>query len=198
MVSPVLTPNTTQILAYFPDERWFDFHTGTEMYDTEWQTLDAGMGPEDLINLHLRGGSIIPQQFPVVGQQEVITTTLARSHPFKLSIAPDEDNAAFGELIVDDGEQDFHLEENLYSVVEFHLGRRNGTKNLVLWSKVVLAGYEIEPSLQEVDVFGVDEPQLVFLDGASVKFTYDSVTLSIGGMSVDLMKEFKVELLYQV
>ena len=46
--------------AYFPNDVWYNFLTGAQVTTTgQWVTLDA---PLDTINVHIRGGSIIPTQ----------------------------------------------------------------------------------------------------------------------------------------
>ncbi len=62
LISPVLTENATNVLAYFPPsstngqpERWFDFWTLAPLRGSGQLTLDA---PIDHINVHMRGGVI--------------------------------------------------------------------------------------------------------------------------------------------
>uniref|UniRef100_A0A2K5D9Z6 alpha-glucosidase n=1 Tax=Aotus nancymaae TaxID=37293 RepID=A0A2K5D9Z6_AOTNA len=61
----------------------------------EWKTLPA---PLDHINLHVRGGYILPWQEPA------LNTHLSRKNPLGLIIALDENKEAKGELFWDDGQ----------------------------------------------------------------------------------------------
>ena len=52
----------TTVKAYFPNDTWYDFYTGALVNVTKQYTqLDA---PLDTINVHVRGGHIIPTQYP--------------------------------------------------------------------------------------------------------------------------------------
>ena len=65
--------------------------TGT----SSWKTLDA---PLDKINLHLRGGHILPWQEPST------TTYASRQNSMGLMVVFDEKYLAHGSLFWDDGE----------------------------------------------------------------------------------------------
>jgi len=62
--------NKYDVNAYFPKDRWFDIYDGRLAFDSagQWQDLKT---PLEKINVHVRGGSIIPTQRPAV------TTVLA-------------------------------------------------------------------------------------------------------------------------
>ena len=62
---------------------------------TTTKVLDAPLGK---INIHFRGGYIIPPLFPAT------TTTVTRQSPFHLLIALDESGSAKGNLYWDDGD----------------------------------------------------------------------------------------------
>uniref|UniRef100_A0A6I8PGI8 P-type domain-containing protein n=1 Tax=Ornithorhynchus anatinus TaxID=9258 RepID=A0A6I8PGI8_ORNAN len=60
LVSPVLEP--VRVAAYFPRARWYDYYSGSEVEARgQWKNLSA---PLDHINLHIRGGHILPCQEP--------------------------------------------------------------------------------------------------------------------------------------
>uniref|UniRef100_A0A672MP11 Lysosomal alpha-glucosidase n=1 Tax=Sinocyclocheilus grahami TaxID=75366 RepID=A0A672MP11_SINGR len=69
--------------------------------------------PLDTINIHVREGSIIPQQLPA------LTTTASRRNPFTLIVALSVGNWAKGELFWDDGESLDTFEHGHYSYVLF-------------------------------------------------------------------------------
>uniref|UniRef100_A0A8C2M1A0 P-type domain-containing protein n=1 Tax=Cricetulus griseus TaxID=10029 RepID=A0A8C2M1A0_CRIGR len=95
LISPVLEPNARNVSAYFPTALWYDYYTGVAINSTgEWKTLAA---PLEHINLHVRGGYILPWQRPA------LNTHLSRMNPLGLLIALDENKEARGELFWDDG-----------------------------------------------------------------------------------------------
>lgn len=67
LISPVLQTNTFEILAYFPRAHWYDYSMELGNVSTgEWRRLEA---PLDRINLHIRGGYILPWQEPAMNTQ---------------------------------------------------------------------------------------------------------------------------------
>jgi len=96
LISPVVHESETFVNGYFPkNNRWFDFYTGDEVESGRYHKLDT---PMEKINIHLKGGSIIPMQEPEV------TTSLSRELPMKILVALDDSGAAVGQLYWDDGE----------------------------------------------------------------------------------------------
>ncbi|NWU39767.1 MGA protein, partial [Hylia prasina] len=95
LISPVMRPNYRSVDAYFPDARWYDYHTNTETgFRRQVQNLPA---PLEHINLHIRGGYILPWQLPAN------TTAFSRKNPMGLTVALDDDLSAGGHLYWDDG-----------------------------------------------------------------------------------------------
>nr|XP_006826058.1 PREDICTED: sucrase-isomaltase, intestinal-like [Saccoglossus kowalevskii] len=98
LLSFAATKDAVTVDAYFPNHRWYDYHTGGEIPESnrgKTVTLDA---PMDYIPLHLRGGYILPTQEPN------ITTVLSRFNSFGLVVALGEDDTAIGNMFWDDGE----------------------------------------------------------------------------------------------
>ncbi|XP_066266381.1 sucrase-isomaltase, intestinal-like [Branchiostoma lanceolatum] len=113
LISPVLTPDTTTVDAYFPDTPWYDYFTGQEVegeYRGQTVTLDA---PLNKINVHVRGGTILPTQQPAN------TTVYSRKNPMGLLVAMDDSSAASGTLFWDDGESIDSVERQDYVFVNF-------------------------------------------------------------------------------
>ncbi|XP_075905811.1 sucrase-isomaltase, intestinal [Nelusetta ayraudi] len=96
LITPVLDQGATKVEGYFPDARWYDYHTGTRMADRgKVVTLDT---PLNKINLHIRGGYILPWQKPENN------TFYSRKNPLGLIMALDDDLLCKGSLFWDDGE----------------------------------------------------------------------------------------------
>uniref|UniRef100_A0ABI0NK37 Maltase-glucoamylase n=1 Tax=Bos taurus TaxID=9913 RepID=A0ABI0NK37_BOVIN len=96
LVSPVLEANARDVTAYFPRARWYDYYTGVDIQSRgEWKSLPA---PLDHINLHVRGGYVLPWQEPAQN------THLSRQKFLGFKVALDDEGAAEGWLFWDDGQ----------------------------------------------------------------------------------------------
>ncbi|XP_043729072.1 maltase-glucoamylase, intestinal isoform X3 [Cervus elaphus] len=111
LISPVLENNTFQVQAYFPRARWYDYHTGSGNESIgEWKVLEA---PLDHINLHIRGGYILPWQEPAMN------THSSRQKYMGLIVALDDSGRAEGQLFWDDGQSIDTFENGNYFLVNF-------------------------------------------------------------------------------
>ncbi|XP_012498290.1 PREDICTED: sucrase-isomaltase, intestinal-like [Propithecus coquereli] len=96
MVTPVLEPYAEVVYAYVPNARWFDYHTGQDIgLRGQFLYFDT---PFDTINLHVRGGYILPCQEPAQN------TFFSRQNYMRLIVAADDNQMAQGSLFWDDGE----------------------------------------------------------------------------------------------
>jgi len=103
--------------------------------------LDA---PISKINLHLRGGFIIPMKIP--GDNLII----GRDNPFTLLVAQSELGTASGNLFWDDGDS---IEIEAYNYVEFSLA------NNVLKINALFINYkESRMRLEIIKILGVNNP----------------------------------------
>lgn len=86
----------TSVTAYFPKARWYDFFSRAvvSVSGGESKTLDT---PLEKIQVHVRGGVIIPMQEPA------LTTAASRQNPYCLLVALDSSNMANGSVYLDDG-----------------------------------------------------------------------------------------------
>ncbi|KAK7508003.1 hypothetical protein BaRGS_00000968 [Batillaria attramentaria] len=177
LVSPVLEEGATTVQAYFPEGVWYDLY-GKRVNVTggEYVELPA---PLSTINVHVRGGSIIPV-LPAA-----LTTNAARKLPFNLIVAPDENSTADGLLFWDDGESLDSIEMNRFTCVEFML------KGSVLETNIIMANYPA--GVANFMVLGISSrPRNVSLNGRSITFEYDAENevLQVRTLGVDLRKRF--------
>uniref|UniRef100_A0A4X2L9V0 Sucrase-isomaltase n=1 Tax=Vombatus ursinus TaxID=29139 RepID=A0A4X2L9V0_VOMUR len=162
LVSPVMEPAATTVKAYVPDARWFDFHTGYDIgIRKQYTEFDA---PLDKINLHVRGGLILPFQDPAQN------TFHSRNNFMGLIVAVDDNKMAQGSLFWDDGDSIDTYEKGQYLSVQFQLNQTT------LTSTVIHKGYSnpSELRLGHIKVWGKD------------KTPVSSVVLTYNGQSQDI------------
>ncbi|KAK6823973.1 maltase-glucoamylase sucrase-isomaltase lysosomal acid alpha-glucosidase [Aspergillus parasiticus SU-1] len=114
LVSPIPDKGLTSVDAYFPDDIFYDWYTGTPV---RGHGANITLSNIDIthIPLHIRGGSIIP-----IRSSSAMTTTELREKSFQLIIAPGLDGTASGSLYLDDGDS---LEQKATLEVEFEYRR---------------------------------------------------------------------------
>ncbi len=112
--------------AYIPQDVWYEFPSGVKVKVVGTFTdLDA---PLEKINVHVRGGFIIPMQIP--GDNLM----LGRGNPFTLLVAQSTSGNATGTLFWDDGDS---ISEHIFGSDIDHshlifLSRFDRDKNLQL------------------------------------------------------------------
>lgn len=167
LVSPALAENQTEVKAYFPATRWFDYFTGKEVSTKAgYVTLPT---PQEHINLHLRGGYVIPVQEPANN------TFFSRRNPFGLIVSLDSSGGATGNLFWDDGESIDSITEKKFLLVTFTI-----IKN-VLTMKPDIRGLEVEPLLEHIVIFGVVGGKSTASHGHS-HYDFNKKSLNITGL----------------
>ncbi|XP_044145770.1 sucrase-isomaltase, intestinal [Bufo gargarizans] len=146
MISPVLREGEKTVNIYFPNTVWYDYHTGILVENPgSNKTLQA---PIEHINLHVRGGHILPQQ------THAFNTNQSRLNPMKLLVALDAQGNAHGNLFWDDGKSIDSIEHGIYTMYEFHATSRS--INLT-----VTHGNYTDPNhliFNEIKILGVSNP----------------------------------------
>ncbi|KAJ6031730.1 Glycoside hydrolase family 31 [Penicillium herquei] len=115
LISPVLGQGQTSVNAYFPNDTFYDWHTGKTIHGKSKPITLTGIAMTE-IPIHIRGGFVLPLR-----SQSAQTTTELRRRGFEIVVAPNADNYAKGQLYLDDGES---LHPASSSTVEFEY--RNG------------------------------------------------------------------------
>uniref|UniRef100_A0A8C3HYM0 Maltase n=1 Tax=Chrysemys picta bellii TaxID=8478 RepID=A0A8C3HYM0_CHRPI len=110
LISPVLE-NATSVLAYIPNARWYDYYTEQIAFKGQFHNLSA---PLEHINLHIRGGYIIPWQDPANN------TFYSRQNSMGLTVALDDNGSAQGQLYWDDGNSIDAYEQGAYLLETFN------------------------------------------------------------------------------
>ncbi|XP_064607330.1 maltase-glucoamylase-like [Liolophura sinensis] len=115
LISPILEKGQTQLSIYFPASTWYDFYTGESLSDTGGETVTILVGPQTHIPLHLRGGHVLPFQYP--GNN----TSNSRKNPIQLMITLDKAGQASGDFFWDDGESVDTYENGQYLYATFNV-----------------------------------------------------------------------------
>ncbi|XP_072339593.1 lysosomal alpha-glucosidase [Scyliorhinus torazame] len=183
LITPVLEPETVEVSGYFPPTKWYNLHDGSAVHSKgQYILLQA---PLDTINVHLRGGCILPTQEPNT------TTAASRGNPFGLIVALSDQGIARGELFWDDGESLLTYENGDYTEIIFI------AKNNVLFSEIIHLNSQIDGlKLGSVFVFGVPfAPQKVSVNGFWISdFSYrtDTEVLTLQNLSVLMGEQFTI------
>uniref|UniRef100_A0A3Q2TYN7 alpha-glucosidase n=1 Tax=Fundulus heteroclitus TaxID=8078 RepID=A0A3Q2TYN7_FUNHE len=111
LITPALDPNVTAVEGYLPDARWYDYHTAKNV-GVRATTITMNT-PLDHINLHVRGGYILPWQKPEN------STFYSRKNPLGLIVALSDSGSAQGSFFWDDGEGIDTVGRNQYLLTSF-------------------------------------------------------------------------------
>ncbi|KAM6931697.1 sucrase-isomaltase, intestinal isoform 1-T2 [Lycodopsis pacificus] len=111
LITPALDQGARSVDGYLPNARWYDYHTAKEV-EVRGQMLNMPT-PLDHINLHIRGGYILPWQKPEN------TTFYSRKNPLGLIVALSDNGTAQGSYFWDDGEGIDTVNNSVYLLSSF-------------------------------------------------------------------------------
>uniref|UniRef100_UPI00398F668E maltase-glucoamylase n=1 Tax=Pristiophorus japonicus TaxID=55135 RepID=UPI00398F668E len=163
MITPALDEGITTVRAYVPDCRWYDWFTAKSIPERrEWIVMPA---PLDHINLHIRGGYIIPWQEPAN------TTYYSRKNFLGLIVALDDNQVAKGRFYWDDGQSIDTVERSEYFLAEFSADKNTMRTNILHNSEKSTAN---ELKLGYLQVWGAGNIQ-----PTNVNVTYGTISHAI-------------------
>ena len=116
LVHPVLTQGVSSVSAYFPAEIWYNWYSGKRIITPFNRTLTLDAPLTGNINIHMRGGSIIPRND---ASSSANTVEKLRLGNLTLVIAINAQGKAFGQLVLDDGLSVGTIESGNYTWVQF-------------------------------------------------------------------------------
>ncbi|KAG8129188.1 hypothetical protein E2320_015988 [Naja naja] len=182
LITPVLEEGIRKMPGYFPLGTWYDILTGSVIHSKgQWILLPA---PLDTINVHIRGGHILPLQEPA------LTTTKSRLNGMTLIVALTLEGVARGDLFWDDGEGLLTFEKGDYTEI-FFLARNGALVNEI----VRLSGHIDGLLLIQVLALGVPSPpqRVIANDIPILDFSYrtDTKVLTIP-LSLLMGEEFVI------
>ncbi|XP_044058887.1 maltase-glucoamylase, intestinal [Siniperca chuatsi] len=123
LITPALDQGARNVDGYVPNARWYDFHTAKDV-GVRGQMVRMPT-PLDHINLHIRGGYILPWQKPENN------TYYSRKNPLGLIVALSDSGTAQGSFFWDDGEGIDTVEREQYLLTSF-AAESNNLSNQVL------------------------------------------------------------------
>uniref|UniRef100_A0A8C9WKT5 Maltase n=1 Tax=Scleropages formosus TaxID=113540 RepID=A0A8C9WKT5_SCLFO len=109
----------SEVTAYVPEGRWYDYNTISK----NWMVMPT---PLEHINLHVRGGYILPWQTPEN------TTHYSRKNPLGLIVALSDAGAAQGTFFWDDGQGIDTYENGMYLLTSFSVQQVCGVRDTEL------------------------------------------------------------------
>ena len=194
LVTPVVLPNTTSVVGYFPKGTWYSMFDWSSKIVSKGEnfTLDA---PWDVINVHVHEGTIVPMQ------ESALTSTEVRKTPFTLVVAFASEallNTAYGYVFLDDGEEiDMELKANKSSLVSFEALTENGSG--MLKSHVKHGEFALQEGwiVENLVILGVETSSVVVhlnkhLYSAS-NVSREGSTLHIFGLALPLGTAFELK-----
>eukprot|EP00003_Mantamonas_plastica_P004102 TRINITY_DN1320_c1_g1_i5.p1 TRINITY_DN1320_c1_g1~~TRINITY_DN1320_c1_g1_i5.p1 ORF type:complete len:674 (+),score=235.30 TRINITY_DN1320_c1_g1_i5:138-2024(+) len=188
LISPCLTQGATSVSAYFPSANWYNMITGRLDVAAHNGSTTLNMNtPVDEINVHVRGGAIIPMQVPAM----TVTDTLAGS--YRLLVALDQNGKAQGSMYSDDGVS-IKVSSMLLMTFSADVTPSGGVVNF----DVKESSYQIDNALENITVFGahgmpssatingqvIDKSDISY-DGAQLMFKVDVAMVKGGSLSFE-------------
>ncbi|XP_019347375.2 sucrase-isomaltase, intestinal [Alligator mississippiensis] len=190
LISPVLDPNATSVEAYIPNARWYDYYT--EMYIGFRGQFSNFSAPLEHINLHIRGGYIIPWQYPAAN------TALSRRNSMGLTVALDDNGLAQGQLYWDDGNSIDAYENNVFLLETFNASQdvltitvsHNGyaDPNALKFSDIKILGVSKNPLNVIIKQNGVNLPS-----AHNISYSTEKQVLHITQLQLELGQDYSVE-----
>ncbi|CAF0929492.1 unnamed protein product [Adineta ricciae] len=181
LISPNLVSGSNTVHAYIPQDVWYEFPSGVQL-KTVGQYIDLDT-PIQKINVHVRGGFVIPMQIP--GDNLV----LGRGNPFILLVALSQGGNATGSLFWDDGDSLDSIETKTYNYFEFTV---TGSNTLTI-NGVVMNYKDSAMALGMVKVLGLNKTVIgVNVNGkAYSNFLYNSLddVLLVYGLDLNMLAQ---------
>ncbi|CAF2048966.1 unnamed protein product [Rotaria magnacalcarata] len=181
LVSPNLIAGSDKVHAYFPADIWYELSSGVKLLSIG-QFIDLN-SPISKLNVHVRGGFIIPMQIPGAN------LVLGRGNPFTLLVAQSYSGEASGNLFWDDGDALDSVETQTYNYFEFTLKTPN-----TLTINALVTNYKDSPMrLDLVKILGINKPiTSVTVNGKAYSdYLYDFLDqiLLIHGLNIDMLAQ---------
>ncbi|XP_033970453.1 maltase-glucoamylase, intestinal [Trematomus bernacchii] len=164
LITPALDKGVINVDGYVPNTRWYDFYTAKDV-GVRGKMVSMPT-PLDHINLHIRGGYILPWQKPEN------TTLYSRRNPLGLIVALSDSGTAQGSFFWDDGEGIDTVQLGKYMLTSF-TAETNSLFNLIVHKDPAAVD---QVTLGVVKVWGAGAVQI---KKASITYEAKEVPLTI-------------------
>lgn len=176
IVHPVLDQGVTTFSAYFPNDLWYDFFSGSQVSLSKGYTTLTDVLP-GVTNVHIRGGYIVPK---LDAAGNALSTQDLRSSTITLIIASDNQITADGFMYLDDGLSLNSVTSSAYTQVIFTY-RYISAQHDVLSITTPVKGYSRSPDefpyISTLVIFGcLAEPQDIYVTQGSITNLVDVYT----------------------
>lgn len=186
LITPVLTQGATSVNGYFPKGYWYNFAERKFFIGSTTGGVSMVLStPLTSVNVHMRGGSILPLQ------ESAMTTTAGRQTPFTLLAALCPGGKAFGSLFWDDGEQ-ISLDKYLSASYVVEMSETSGgaftatidhdsideASNNVIQTITVMNGSAFTPTVAILNGKTLDSKQIV-VDNSKYSVTFQGLSLKL-------------------
>ena len=163
-MTPVLADGVVSLTSYFPNSHWYEFPSFKQVLrynqsSTVGHNLTMQCSLEsEVINLHIKGGSIFTYQDQAMGENIMNITEMQR-FPVKLIVVPDHRQMASGYVIYDNDEEISMFNQQFH---DYHLSLfrnelkfifEHGTKTYqynkednIITQVIILGGTEYQPT----------------------------------------------------
>lgn len=183
LLSPVLDPGETSVVAQVPPGIWYDYYTHEPVQGGTQSTLDA---PLTHIPVHVRGGAIVPLKTPKLLVEDTYAT------PYTLLVALDEFGKAQGRLYIDDGHSIHGASSDITFSFENNILQAKG--NFDYAQPEMIAAIQFVSPTQDHPLVG--KKAVVNSNGETLEITpdtsYTAGSTVMVAASIPLMRGFKI------
>lgn len=157
LVHPVLTQGAITVDAYFPADVWYNWYSGKQIVLPFNRTLTLLAPLDGMINVHMRGGHIIPRND---GFETALTSQQLRYSNITLVIAVSGQGKAVGMMVLDDGLSVDTISSGNYTAMEYVY--IEGSTSAQLNFNIIKKGYTKArgewPFISQIVIYGCLQP----------------------------------------
>ena len=117
LVHPVLNQGVNSVKAYFPVDVWYNWYTGNRITTSFERTVILDAPLDGLINIHIKGGQIVPRNDEY---NTANTVQQLRTANLTLVISISAEGTANGFLVLDDGISVGTIESGNYTGIRYN------------------------------------------------------------------------------
>ena len=164
LVHPVLQPGVSTVSAYFPADIWYNWYSGKLVTTPFNRTLVLEAPLNGYINIHVRGGRIVPKND---GYNTANTVQKLRFANITLVIAIGGQGTAEGELVLDSGVSVGTIEKGEFNAVRYRYSEKGASASLEfsVWNNGYVKADGEWPFVSQIILYGCLSPITSVMDG---------------------------------